>query len=103
MLIYKKFESFCIPRQNKTLTWYELLTYEQKEGKSFDELMAQLKKLSSHCEYEELKNSLIKNIVVLGATNDSFRERMLTEPNLTLEKATALEEPTEETKFTQIN
>ena len=52
--------------------------------------MTKLKKLSSDCEFGELKNSLIKDIVVIGVTDDSLPERMLREPNLTLEKAIAL-------------
>ena len=46
--------------------------------------MTQLKKLSSDCEFGELKNSLIKDIVVIGVTDNSMRERILREPNLTL-------------------
>ena len=42
---------------------YKFLTYKQKEGQSFDEFMAQLKKLSSGCEFGELKTFLIKDIV----------------------------------------
>ena len=68
----------------------KFLTYKQKEGQSFDEFMTKLKKLSSDCEFGELKNSLIKDIVVIGVTDDSLPERMLREPNLTLEKAIAL-------------
>ena len=82
--IVQKFENFCIPRQNITLLRYKFLTYKQKEGQSFDKFMTQLKRLSSDCEFGELKNSLIKDIVVIGVTNDSLRERMLREPNLTL-------------------
>ena len=78
---------------------YKFLTYKQKEGQSFDEFMTQLKNLSSDCEFGELKNSLIKDIVVIGVIDHSLRERMLREPNLTLERAKALEQSTEQTKI----
>ena len=61
--------------------------------------MIQLKKLSSDCEFGELKNSLIKDIVVIGVTDDSLRERVLREPNLTLERAIALGKSAEQTKI----
>ena len=61
--------------------------------------MTQLKKLSSDCEFGELKNSLIKDIIVIGVIDDSWRERMLREPNLTLEKAIALRQFAEQTKI----
>ena len=93
-VIVQKFENFCIPRQNITLLRYKFLTYKQDEGQSFDEFMTQLKRLSSDCEFGELKN-----IVVIGVTDDSLRERMLREPNLTLERATALGQSAEQTKI----
>ena len=78
---------------------YKFLTYKQKEGQSFDEFMTQLKRLSSDCEFGELKNSIIKDIVVIGVTDDSLRERILREPNLTLERAIALGQSAEQTKI----
>ena len=99
IVIAQKFENFCIPRQNITLLRYKFLTYKQKEGQSFDKFMTQLKKLSSDSEFGELKHSLIKDIVVIGVTDDSLRERMLREPNLTLERAITLGQSAEQTKI----
>ena len=99
IVIVQKFENFCILRQNITLLRYKFLTYRQKEGQSFDEFMTQLKTLSSDCDFGELKNSLIKDIVVIGVTDDSLRERMLREPNSTLDRAIALGQSAEQTKI----
>ena len=66
------------------------MTYKKKQGQSFNKFMSKFKKLSSHCELAELKNSLIKNIVVMGVADNSLRKRVLKEPNLNLEKAIAL-------------
>ena len=52
--------------------------------------MTQLKNLSSDCKLGELKNCLIIDIVVIGVIDNSSRERMLREPNLTVEKAITL-------------
>ena len=60
--------------------------------------MTQLKKLSSDCEFGELKNALIKDIVAKGIINTPLRERTLREPNLTLGKARELGQSTEQTK-----
>ena len=65
------------------------MTYKQKEGQSFDEFMNQLKKLSGDYEFGELKNYPIKDIVLIGITDNYLGERMLREPNLTLERAVA--------------
>ena len=48
------------------------MTYKQEEGQCFDEFMAQLKNLSSDCEFGELKICLIKDIVVIGVIDNCF-------------------------------
>ena len=58
--------------QNITLLRYKFLTYQQKEGQNFDKFMAQLKKLSSDCEFGELKKSLIKACVHYFLSNLYF-------------------------------
>ena len=75
------------------------MTYKQKEGQSFDEFMTQLKKLSSDCEFGELKKSLIKDIVVIGVADESLRQRILRKLNLTLERAIALGQSAEQTNI----
>ena len=46
-----------------------------------------LKKISSECEFETLLDSLIKCMIVCGTSNNSLRERLLRESELTLPKA----------------
>ena len=66
--------------------------------------MTQLKTLSTNwTTVEELKNYLIKDIVVIGVIDNSFRERMLKEPTVTLEKAIVLGQSREQMKFTRKN
>ena len=77
---------------------YKFLTYKQKEDQCFDEFMTQSKKSSSDCEFGELKNCLIINIVVIGVIDNFLRDRMHREPNLTVEKETPLGQFTEQMK-----
>ena len=49
--------------------------------------MTELKELSSECEFDNLQVSLIKDMIVCGTRNNSLRERLLLECNLTLSKA----------------
>ena len=51
--------------------------------------MNHLTELSSGSEFGELKNYLIKDIAVIGVIDNSLRERMLREQNLTFEKTIA--------------
>ena len=67
---------------------YKLLTYKQREDQCFEEFMTQSKESSSDCEFGELKNYLIVDIVVIGVIDNFLRVRMNREPNLTVEKET---------------
>ena len=98
-LIIEKFEQYCVPRKNVTLVRHKFFTYKQREGQSFDEFTTQLKKLAADCEFEELKSSLIKDIIVVGVSDDRLRERMLREPKLTLKNAIQLGQSAEQTKL----
>ena len=59
------------------------------------------KKLCETCEFGTLKNSLIKDRIALGINNQRTRERLLREPNLTLEKAWELMRAAETTQTRQ--
>ena len=77
---------------------YKFLTYKQKKDQCFEEFMTQSKKSSSDCEFGELKNCLIVDIVVVGVINNFLRVRMNREPNLTVEKETPLGQFAEQMK-----
>ena len=74
------------------------MTYKQKEDQCFDEFMTQSKKSPSYCEFGELKNCLIVDIVVIGVIDNFLRDRMNWEPNLTVEKETPLGQFAEQMK-----
>ena len=96
--IIKQFDEYCLPKKNLTLIRHRFFTYTQKEGQSFSEFIVQLKKLSTDCEFNELKESLIRDMIIVGVTDDRLRERMLREPDLNLGKALQLGNSAEQTK-----
>ena len=49
-----------------------------------------LRRLSETCEFGILKNSLVRDRIVLGISETKTRERLLRIPDLTLEKATVI-------------
>ena len=55
--ILEKFDEYCNINSRKNLTFlrYNVFTYRQKEGESFDEFATKLKKLSVDYEFGELK------------------------------------------------
>ena len=86
-IIIEKFDEYCSPRKNITFQRYKFFTCRQKEGQSFDQFVTELKKLSQDCEFGELCNSLIRDVIIMGLLDNKLRERLLREPDLTLEKA----------------
>ena len=85
--VVHKFSEYCNPRKNITILRQKFLTYWQQEGQNFHDFVTELKKLSSECEFDNLQNSLIKDMIVCGTKDNSLRERLLPECDLTLSKA----------------
>ena len=85
--ILEKFDAYCMPRKSLTFLRYNFLTYRQKEGETFDKFVTQLRKLSQDCDLGTLRNSLIKDIVIIGTNDKSLQERLLREPDIDLDKA----------------
>ena len=96
--VLAKFEGYCNPRKNITIMRHKFFSYRQDEGQSFGDFLTQLKSLSQDCEFETLKDSLIKDMIICGVTDNKLRERMLREADLDLNKAIKLGQAAEETK-----
>ena len=92
------FDKFCNPRKNFDFSPLQFFTYRQKEGESFDDFVTQLKKLSYDCESGELRDSLIRDVIIIGVSDNRLRERLLREPSLSLDNAIKYGQATEETK-----
>ena len=81
--VLEKFSEYYNPRKSIT----KFFTYRQHAGQNFHDFITELKKLSSECEFETLHDSLIKDMIVCGKNDNSLRERLLRQSELTLPKA----------------
>ena len=61
--------------------------------------MADLKRLSIECDFGNLRDDLLKDMLVTGVHNNQLRERLLRTANLTLAEAIKLGVAFEETKL----
>ena len=86
----EKFEAYIAPRKNLTDSQFKFLTYRQEEGQSFESFITDLKKFASDCELDNLKKSLIRDMITIGLHNKKLQERLLREINLTLERTVNL-------------
>lgn len=85
--IIKKFDDKFSPHTNVTVERYNFFTRIQKSHESLDDYLTILNNLSSTCDFKELKESLIKDMLVIGIRNTHIKERLLQEEKLTTETA----------------
>ena len=64
--IIAKFDAYFKPRKNLTFLRFTFLTARQNEGEKFDEFYTRPRKLSEDCEFGDLRNSLIKDLIIIG-------------------------------------
>ena len=85
-----KFETFCAPKKNITYERYLFNSRCQKDGESIDSFVTSLRQLADTYEFENLKESLIRDRVVIGVKSKRMTQRLLRTENLTLAKATEI-------------
>lgn len=59
----------------------------QQDGESISQFVAVLKWLSEHCEFDQSLSDTIRDRLVCGFRSEAIQKRLLTESNLTLQKA----------------
>ncbi|KAK3926756.1 hypothetical protein KUF71_015092 [Frankliniella fusca] len=84
--VFEKFDAHIIPKTNLTFERFQFFTCKQKEGEPADAYVAKLRQLAKSCDFGDLKEELIRDIMVAGLHNHALREKMLQVDNLTLAK-----------------
>ena len=85
--ILKKFDEFTIGETNETYERYMFNSRNQLPDETFDAYVAALRTLSQTCNFCEcIRESLIRDRMVLGIQNPQTRKRLLQERKLTLKK-----------------
>ena len=95
--VLHKFSEYCNSRKNITILSHKFFTYRQQEGQNFHNFVTKFKKLSPECEFGNLQDFLIKDMIVCGTRNNSLCERLLWECNLSQSKAVSAGHAAEET------
>ncbi|CAC5398679.1 unnamed protein product [Mytilus coruscus] len=84
-VLLKKFEDYCIPKKK---------CYSNQT--SFQH--THLKLIAKNCEFEHLKDGLIRDRIVCGTNSSRVKERLLREDGLTLDKAVGICRADEESR-----
>ena len=96
--VIAKFDEYFSPRKNLLYTRFKFFTYKQTNRQTIDEYVTELKSRSRHCEFDTLKESLIRDRIVAGIQDAKVRERLLRETDLSLDKAISICRASEVTK-----
>ena len=85
--IIDKFDEYTIGEVNETYERYVFNGHNQSPDKSFDNYLSKLRSLMKTCGFCDcLKDSLLRDKIVLGINNNNTRKRLLQERNLDLKK-----------------
>ena len=83
-------EEYFKPNLNVTYERFIFNTCDQQNHESIDEYVNKLRGLSETCEFGTLRDSLIKDRIVLGTKNKQVQVTLLNQKDLTLDKALSL-------------
>ena len=85
--VINKFTNFCMPKKNLVYERYVFNICVQKEGQNVDSYVTELRHKAQTCDYGELKDSLIRDRIVVGINSTQLKEKMLQNKDLSLESA----------------
>uniref|UniRef100_A0A1B0CFC4 RNA-directed DNA polymerase n=1 Tax=Lutzomyia longipalpis TaxID=7200 RepID=A0A1B0CFC4_LUTLO len=74
------------PEKNVIMERYNFMKRVQKPGESVSEFIAEISKLSQHCQFQELEN-MLRDRIVCGILNEGLRKKLLSEKKLTYKTA----------------
>ena len=85
--VVKKFEDYFMPQKNVIVERFNFNKCFQETGEEFDHFLTRIKNLSTTCEFADVKDSLIRDRIVSGITDNFTRERLLAKKGLELSTA----------------
>lgn len=97
-VIKRKFREYCTPRKNVVYERYLFGKLTQTAGESIDAFVTTLRLRAKSCEFGDQEESLIRDRVVIGCVDLRVQERLLREPDLSLQKALSICRAAEATK-----
>lgn len=97
--VLEKFEERCVPARNETYERYVFFKREQSSSESLDCYITTLIKLSETCGFGTLRESLVRDRLILGVKDGKVREKLLGKRDLDLNKAIEILKASEVTHY----
>ena len=85
--VLEKFEERCVPARNETYERFVFFKREQLPSESLDCYITAFLKLSENCGFGTLRESLVRDRLILGVKDDRIWEKLLGKRDLDLDKA----------------
>lgn len=85
--LIEKFEKHFSPKKNLTYERHKFLTCKQNEYQTIEQYIIEMKNLSLSCEFGDLRESLVKDVLICGILSEKLREKLLQEDVETLADA----------------
>lgn len=82
--ILEKFNTFCVGETNETYERYTFNSRNQETDETFDTYLSAVRTLAKTCNFGELKDSLIRDRIVIGISDKSTKKKLLQNSKLTL-------------------
>ena len=87
--VIKKFEEFCMGETHEVYESYKFHRRNQEKEENIDTYVTVLRKLAKSCNFQE-EDRMIRDRIVIGVYDDTVREKLLEDKDLTLKKATKI-------------
>ena len=85
--VLEQFDAHCSPKKNETYERYVFRSRMQQQRETFDSFLTDLKLKAQTCNFDNLRDSMIRDQIVFGVEDKKLRERLLRETELTLDGA----------------
>lgn len=86
-VVLQKFDGHCLSKKPETFERYVFRSRVQQQDESFDSYLTVLKIKAASCNFDVLRDSLIRDQIVFGTKDVKTREKLLRESDLTLDTA----------------
>ena len=87
-VVKEKFDGYVIPKRNDLFERAKFNKRRQNEGESVDHFITALHILSEHCGYGDMRDQLIRDLIVVGIRDDKLSEKMQLDSDLTFNSRT---------------
>ncbi|XP_050518773.1 uncharacterized protein LOC126892914 [Diabrotica virgifera virgifera] len=85
-VLLTKYDNHFTPKKNLTYERHQILTSKQTEFESIEQFSVRVKNISLNCELDQLRESLVKDILICGIKSNEIREKLLQGDLKTLEE-----------------